>query len=210
LARLARPRQHYHWYYATRAANADMQFAPGGVQGFLRAYFHMKCADWTENRPCKLGGWTAAELAKLPAYYVMDAGVTMAATVAPHLPTRTEIAACGWMTDVEMAVYGTEYARTGFQGGLNWYRTRFDAQLTAELSLFGGRTIDVPSLFVAGAQDWGIYQAPGAIEKMQREVCTHMEAVHLIEGAGHWVMQERPEPVIQHLRAFALKHRYLA
>jgi pimeloyl-ACP methyl ester carboxylesterase len=207
LLRLTRPRQHYHWYYATRAANADMQFAPGGVQDFLRAYFHMKSADWVENKPFKLAGWTAAELAKLPTYYVMDAGVTMAATVAPHLPSRAAIDACGWMTEAEMAVYGSEYARTGFRGGLNWYRTRFDGSLTAELSLFAGRTLDVPSLFVAGAQDWGIYQAPGAIEKMQGEVCTRMEAVHLIDGAGHWVMQEKPEPVIERLRAFAVKHR---
>jgi pimeloyl-ACP methyl ester carboxylesterase len=145
----------------------------------------------------------AKELAKLPTYYVMDAGVTMAETVAPHLPSSAAIDACKWMTETEMAVYGGEYARTGFQGGLNWYRTRFDAQLTAELSLFAGRTIDVPSLFIAGAQDWGIYQAPGAIEKMHHEVCTRMNAVDLIEGAGHWVMQERPEPVAERLRTFA-------
>jgi pimeloyl-ACP methyl ester carboxylesterase len=207
LLRLKRPRQHYHWYYATRAANADMQFAPGGVQGFLRAYFHMKSADWAENKPFKLSGWTAEELAKLPTYYVMDAGVSMAATVAPHLPSQAAIEACSWMTEGEMAVYGSEYARTGFQGGLNWYRTRFDGPLTAELSLFAGRTIDVPSMFVAGAQDWGIYQAPGAIEKMQGEVCTRMEAVHLIDDAGHWVMQEKPVPVLELLSAFATKHR---
>lgn len=202
LAMLLRPRKHYHWYYATREANADMQFAPGGVHDFLRAYFHMKSADWAGNKPFKLSDWRADELAKLPTYYVMDAAATMAETVAPHLPTRAEIAACGWMTETEMAVYSGEYARTGFQGGLNWYRTRFDAPLTAELSLYAGRTIDVPSMFIAGAQDWGINQAPGVIEKMQTEVCTQMTGVHLIDGAGHWVMQEQPAPVIELLRGF--------
>jgi pimeloyl-ACP methyl ester carboxylesterase len=202
LMRLPRPRKHYHWYYAKREANADMQFAPGGVHDFLRAYFHMKSADWAENKPFKLSGWTAGELAKLPTYYVMDATATMAETVAPHLPTSSEIAACAWMTEPEMAVYSGEYARTGFQGGLNWYRTRFDAALTVELSLYDGRTIDVPSMFVAGAQDWGINQAPGAIEKMQTGVCTQMRGVHLIDGAGHWVMQEQPAPVIELLRGF--------
>ena len=206
LARLARPRKHYHWYYATREANADMQFAPGGVHDFLRAYFHMKSADWADNKPFTLSGWTADELAKLPTYYVMDAAATMAATVVPHLPARTEIEACGWMTEAEMAVYSGEYARTGFQGGLNWYRTRFDAGLTAELSLCAGRTIDVPSMFIAGAQDWGIYQAPGAIETMQGKVCTQMTGVHLIGGAGHWVMQEQPEPVVELLRGFCREH----
>jgi pimeloyl-ACP methyl ester carboxylesterase len=206
LARLPRPRKHYHWYYAARAANADMQFAPGGVHDFLRAYFHMKSADWVENKPFKLGGWTAQELAKLPTYYVMDASRNMAETVAPHMPAPAEIDTCRWMSETEMAVYGGEYARTGFQGGLNWYRTRFDTQLTAELSLFAARTIDVPSLFIAGAQDWGIYQAPGAIQRMQGEVCTHMDAVHLIEGAGHWVMQEQPVRVADLLRTFAKTH----
>ncbi len=201
-ARLPNPRKHYHWYYATREANADMQFAAGGVRDFLRAYFHMKSADWADNTPFKLSGWTAGELAKLPTYYVMDAAATMAATVAPHLPARAAIAACDWMTEADMAVYSGEYARTGFQGGLNWYRTRFDAQLTAELSLFAGRTIDVPSMFIAGAQDWGIYQAPGAIETMQSAVCTQMTGVHLIDGAGHWVMQERPAAVVDLLSGF--------
>ena len=40
LAALARPRKHYQWYYATRAANDDMLNGPGGVHAFLRAYYH--------------------------------------------------------------------------------------------------------------------------------------------------------------------------
>jgi pimeloyl-ACP methyl ester carboxylesterase len=53
----------------------------------------------------------------------------------------------------------------------------------------------VPSCFISGARDWGTYQAPGAFERMTREVCTRMTGTHLVEGAGHWVQQERPDAV---------------
>jgi pimeloyl-ACP methyl ester carboxylesterase len=66
LAALARPRKHYQWYYATRAANDDMLNGPGGVHAFLRAYYHHKSADWPGNNPLPLKSWTAEELAKLP------------------------------------------------------------------------------------------------------------------------------------------------
>ena len=195
LAALPRPRKHYHWYYSTPEANRDMWHCPQGLHAFLRAYFHHKSADWPENRPYRLKEWSADELAKLPTYYVMDRDKTMAETVAPFMPAAVEIAACGWLTEAELAVYSAEYGRTGFQGGLNWYRTRFDAGLNAELTLYSGRTIDVPSMFIAGKSDWGVYQVPGAYERMQTQVCTRMEASHLIEGAGHWVMQEQSERV---------------
>ena len=122
LAALARPRKHYQWYYATPEANREMLHSPGGVQSFLRAYYHYKSADWPRNKPHPLKGWTAAELAKLPTYYVMDLDKTMAETVAAEAPTETEIAANRWLPDHELRVYSTEFERTGFQGGLQWYR----------------------------------------------------------------------------------------
>jgi pimeloyl-ACP methyl ester carboxylesterase len=70
MAALDRPRKHYQWYYSTRPANQDMWHAPQGVQAFLRAYYHHKSADWAENRPHRLAGWTATELAKMPTYYI--------------------------------------------------------------------------------------------------------------------------------------------
>jgi pimeloyl-ACP methyl ester carboxylesterase len=195
LAALPRPRKHYQWYYSTRAANDDMHKCPQGVQAFMRAYYHHKSADWQENRPYPLKGWVAEELAKMPTYYIMDLERNMAETVAPHMPSAKAIAACRWLPDSELAIYAQEYDRNGFQGGLQWYRCMTGTRFLPELQVFSGRTIDVPSLFIAGKSDWGVYQRPGDVERMQSSVCTRMEAVHLIEGAGHWVQQEQAEAV---------------
>ena len=195
LAALPRPRKHYQWYYTTRGAGDNMRNYPRGVHDFLRAYYHFKSADWKQNRPFPLKSWSAGELAKLPAYYVMDLDKGIAETVAPEMPSAVEIAACEWLLDEELRVYSTEFGRNGFQGGLQWYRCARDPKYRTELQTFSGRTIDVPSVFIAGASDWGVYQRPGNLERMRKTVCTRMLGVHLVDGAGHWVQQEQPEEV---------------
>jgi pimeloyl-ACP methyl ester carboxylesterase len=202
LAALPRPRKHYQRYYSTRPADADMLHAPQGLHDFLRAYYHHKSADWAGNRPFPLSGWTAEEMAKLPTYYVMEHGETMAETVAAHMPSPAQVASCRWLSEAELAVYSAEFGRTGFQGGLNWYRCRFDPALVAEQQMFAGRTIDIPAMFVAGAQDWGIHQSPGALERMWTRSFTDMGKPVLVEGAGHWVQQEQPQAVTAALLAF--------
>ena len=202
LAALPRPRKHYQWYYSTREANADMQHAPQGVHDFLRAYYHHKSADWTDNKPYPLESWSAGELAKLPTYYVMDLHETMAETVAKEMPSRAAIAANRWLPDSDLAYYSGEYGRTGFQGGLQWYRYGTSGSLNSELQLFAGRSIDVPSCFISGKQDWGTYQRPGVFEAMQKSACTKMLGCHLVDGAGHWVQQEQPAEVTRLLLDF--------
>ncbi len=202
LAALAPPRKHYQWYYSTPEANADMHHPPQGLHAFLRAYYHHKSADWKQNQPFPLKGWIAEELAKMPKYYIMDLNEGMAGTVAPEMPSAAEIAACKWLPDEALRVYSSEYARTGFQGGLQWYRCATDSRCTAELKLFSGRTIDVPACFIAGRSDWGIYQKPGDIDRMRERVCTQMRGCHLLAGAGHWVQQEQAEKVSELLLDF--------
>ncbi|MBS0524873.1 MAG: alpha/beta fold hydrolase [Proteobacteria bacterium] len=195
LAALPRPRKHYQWYYSTRPANENMWRARQGVHDFLRAYYHHKSADWKANTPHELKGWTAEELARMPTYYIMDLADGMAETVAREMPAAAEIANNKWLTDAELEVYSDEYQRNGFQGGLNWYRVRTTGRTNGELEVFTGRTIDVPSTFISGRSDWGIYQVPGALERMQKSACTRMKEIHLVEGAGHWVQQEQPDEV---------------
>ena len=202
MAALERPRKHYHWYYSTRPANTDMTECPQGLHDFLRAYYHHKSADWNPNKPHKLEAWRADQLALMPTYYIMDLADTMPQAVAREMPSPAEIVANTWLPDDELAVYVAEYTRNGFQGGLNWYRrgtTGFD---TAEQQTFAGRTIDVPSCFISGTSDWGVYQRPGVAETMRGTVCTNMLGFHLVTGAGHWVQQEQPEEASRLLLAF--------
>ena len=206
LAKLARPRKHYQWYYSTREADADMRLCPQGIHAFLRAYYHVKSADWKANQPFPLTSWSADEFAKLPTYYIVDRDRNMAETVAPDMPTAAEIAACRWLTDAELGIYAEAFSRTGFQGGLQWYRCATSPQFAPELQVHAGRTIDVPSMFVAGRSDWGPFQKPGDLEKMQGAACTRMQGCHFIDGAGHWVQQEQPEATSRLVLEFLSRH----
>ena len=85
---------------------------------------------------------------------------------------------------------------------MQWYRRGTGGLDTAELETFAGRTIDVPSMFIAGKSDWGVYQTPGAVDKMRTTGCTRMAGFHLVDGAGHWVQQEQPAAVANLLTEF--------
>ena len=202
LAALTPPRKHYQTYYSTREANPNMWKAAQGLHDFLRAYYHAKSADWPGNTPHPLAANTPAEFAKLPRYYVMDKDKGMAEQVAADMPTPAQVASCRWLPDRELAVYASEYGRTGFQGGLQSYRVGRTPRLGAELQLFAGRTIDVPAMFVSGKSDWGVFQRAGSYEAMQKTACTKFVGTHLLEGAGHWVQQEQAERVTQLLLEF--------
>src|SRR5215471_2689892 len=194
LAKLGPPRKYYQNYQRTRGANHDMLHAPQGLHAFFRAYYHYKSADWKGNKPHPLKGRTAEEMAKIPTYYVMDKDKGMA-----------ETAASKWLTEAEVSVYATEYARTGFTGALQGYRVRrgTDPKTLAELRTFAGRTIDVPACFIAGKSDWGSYQTPGVFEAMQTpRVCAQWRGAHFVDGAGHWVQQEQPDAVSKLLIQF--------
>jgi pimeloyl-ACP methyl ester carboxylesterase len=207
LASLSPPRKHYWWYSATRSANENMWHAQQGVHDLLRAMYHFKSADWTGNKPFALKSWSASELAKMPAYYIMDLDKGIAETMATEMPSEAQIAACHWMTEADLRVYSTEYIRTGFQGGLNSYRLLTNAKYSDELQSFSGRTIDVPSCFIGGASDWGVRQSPGAFEAMQQGACTRLLAVHLVDGAGHSIPEEQPEQFNRLLIGFLRRAR---
>jgi pimeloyl-ACP methyl ester carboxylesterase len=204
LAKLIPPRKYYQNYQRTRGANDNMLYSPQGLHAFFRAYYHYKSADWKGNNPHPLKARTAEEMAQIPTYYVMERDKGMAETVAPFMPSPEEIARCKWLTEEEVDVYVTEYMRTQFTGALQGYRVRrgSDPKSIAEMLTFSARTIDVPSMFVAGKSDWGVYQTPGAVDKMRNSACTRMVGFHLIDGAGHWVQQEQPEQVTALLRQF--------
>lgn len=202
LSRLDPPRKHYQWYYSTPAANADMMNCSQGLHDFLRAYYHHKSADWPANKPYPLAAWDAASLAVLPTYYVMRKDQDMPATVAPEMPSAEAIAECNWLPDAELAVYAREYGRTGFQGGLQWYRCATGGLFAEDLKTFSGRAIEVPAAFISGKSDWGTYQKPGDFEAMQSRACADMRLCEFVDGAGHWVQQEQPAETTRLLLSF--------
>lgn len=201
LARLEPPRKHYHGYFSSPTANDELLDAAQGLGEFLRGYFHTKSADWPGNRPAPLTSANASEFEKLPGYYVMPRADTMPQTVAALVSTAGPGPDCDWLTDAELEVFVSEYRRTGFQGGLNWYRCATGQVGHTELAGFADRTIDVPALFIGGRSDWGVYQTPGSLERMGK-VCPRLEEVCIFDDAGHWVQQEKPQRVVERLIAF--------
>ena len=202
LAALSPPRKHYQRYFCSRNANDDMVNCRQGLSAFLRAYFHCKSGDWAGNQPSTLRAWSPDALVKMPAYYIMDLHAGMPETVAALLPSDEEIEACRWLPEEELQFYAQEFERTGFQGGLQWYRCIFREEQDRELSLYHGRAINVPACFIGGEKDWGVFQLPGALETMQSTACSNMKDVDLVRGAGHWVQQERPDEVARLLTRF--------
>lgn len=202
LAALPRPRKHYQHYFASPAAAADLLSAPQGLGRFLRAYFHVKSADWAGNDPHPMPAWTVDALAALPTYYVMDADETMPQTVAHHAPSAAMGSACGWLTDSELAVYVDAYQRSGFAGALQFYRCRIDGSYARDLSTFDGLRIDIPACFISGCKDWGPHQKACDLERMRNTAFSQMGPPVWIEGAGHWVQQEQPAQTAARLLAF--------
>ena len=95
-----------------------------------------------------------------------------------------------WISEEDFEVYVDEFTRTGFTAPLNWYRC-FDRnwELTAETQ---AATIDAPALFVGGTADATLAYTP---RHRAREVVTGPYREVMIEGAGHWLTEERPHDI---------------
>ncbi len=94
-----------------------------------------------------------------------------------------------FMSEDDLAVYVETFGRTGLRGGLNWYRNiDRNWEVTAP---WDEQTIDMPALFLAGSRDSTMqWMSP---EVMKGRV-TDLRTV-IVDGAGHWIQQERPEEV---------------
>jgi pimeloyl-ACP methyl ester carboxylesterase len=109
-----------------------------------------------------------------------------------------------WLSEQDLAVFVAAFQRTGFRGGLNWYR---NLSLNWELQApWQGARIQQPAMFIAGTKDGVLAGKRGiaALENMKVAV-PHVD-IHLVEGAGHWIQQERAAEVSERLVAFARAH----
>lgn len=99
-----------------------------------------------------------------------------------------------WLPAEDIAYVADEFKRTGFRGGLNWYRSvRRSAELMAP---WRGCTIAQPSLFITGSRD-DVLRFPGAEARLKQlpAVLTGLRGSHVLEGAGHWIQRERAPAV---------------
>ena len=99
-----------------------------------------------------------------------------------------------WLSEADLAFFTEAYTRSGFRGGLNWYRNiDRNWELTAP---WQDAKIQQPSLFIAGSKDSVITGLIGAkrVGDMER-VLPNLKQKLIIEGAGHWIQQERAEEV---------------
>ena len=95
-----------------------------------------------------------------------------------------------WLTQDELDHFVTEFTRTGFTGGLNWYRNLDrNWELTTELA---GRKVEPPALFIAGARDPVIVMMP--YQRMAESV-PDLRGTVISPETGHWVQQEQPAEV---------------
>jgi pimeloyl-ACP methyl ester carboxylesterase len=102
-----------------------------------------------------------------------------------------------WLTEDELQVYIDTFERTGFTGGLNYYRNiDRNWELTAPLA---GATIDCPSMFLTGSKDpVSLFMPADKITQVLTDLRGHI----VLDGAGHWVQQERPAEVNDALVGF--------
>lgn len=97
-----------------------------------------------------------------------------------------------WLTEADVDVYASEFRRTGFRGGLNWYR---NLDRTWELMApWAGAKVTVPALFAAGDRDMVITMTKAALDRMP-ETVPNLRTSVILPGCGHWTQQERPAEV---------------
>ena len=104
-----------------------------------------------------------------------------------------------WLTEEDLDHYVNTFKASGFRGGLNWYRN-IDS-LPGILAPFIGATIKQPALYMFGEHDLIAGNEESLVESM-RTTLPNLTEIIKMEGAGHWLQQERPDEVNEHLLKF--------
>jgi pimeloyl-ACP methyl ester carboxylesterase len=112
----------------------------------------------------------------------------------PAFRWDAELPLPSWLTAADVDFYTAEFTRTGFRGGLNYYRN-IDRNWEL-LAPFDGLPVTVPALFIAGERD-PVLRFPGADRHIaeQKTYVPRLLASIIVPGCGHWVQQERPQEV---------------
>jgi pimeloyl-ACP methyl ester carboxylesterase len=109
-----------------------------------------------------------------------------------------------WLTLEDIAYYTREFTRSGFRGGLNWYRNM--TRSWALLAPWRDCIIRQPSMFIAGSRD-AVLKFPGSARQIEAfaQTLPGLRGCHILEGAGHWIQRERATEVNELLLGFLKK-----
>lgn len=153
----------------------------------------------------ELEGDTAAMFTKMFYWYSGDSpqvqnlitdenGMTGSLALPEELPS--------WFTAEDIAAYTAEFGEEGFTGALNWYRN-IDRNWELTTAWAGAR-ITVPAMFLGGDKDPVVnWFDPATLELAMSPAVENLASFGLVEGAGHWIQQERPDETNAALIAFA-------
>ena len=99
-----------------------------------------------------------------------------------------------WLSEADVEFYAAEFARTGFRGGLNWYRN-IDRNWEL-LAPFAGAKVVVPALYIAGDCDV-VLDFPGVRQRIRdmAKFVPQLRRTIILPGCGHWTQQERAPEV---------------
>jgi pimeloyl-ACP methyl ester carboxylesterase len=162
------------YFQASGIAEADLE---RDVRFTMRAFLH----DGAGDAP----GITAGPAGHV--FMVPRSGGMMADRVNPaSLPP--------WITEADVDIYVAQFERTGYRGGLNWYRN-MDRNWEL-MAPFAGLKITVPALFIAGNRD--LVQAFRGMDQVISNLSDHLPKLRktvILPGCGHWTQQERPREV---------------
>ena len=113
-------------------------------------------------------------------------GLLSRSMVPPSLPP--------WLTEADIDCFVGEFTRTGFRGGLNWYRN-IDRNWEL-LAPFAGACVNVPALYIAGDRDLVVaFRGMDQLIPNLSQFVPYLQRTLILPGCGHWTQQERPEEV---------------
>ncbi len=173
----------YYWFYFNREGEAEAEFERD-IESALRRVLVGVSGDAAAHPAGQSAGGSVDRTRSLNV--LAGGGFLDGLADPPHLPA--------WLTEADIAVYAAAFRKSGFRGPFNWYRN-IDRNW-ALLAPFQGAKITPPALFIAGDRDGVITTPMGkrALDTLQAGV-PNLRGKVLIEGAGHWIQQERPAEV---------------
>jgi pimeloyl-ACP methyl ester carboxylesterase len=173
----------FYWTYFETPGVAEAEFAARDVRASLRRFLYGASGDNPAN--------ASPQLPLVP-----PGGGFLDLYPEPEtLP--------GWLTEADIDVFAAVFTRSGFTGGLNWYR---NADRTWELTApWAGAPLQVPGLYIAGDRDL-VTAFPGMSELIPAlpRLFPSLRDPVILPGCGHWTQQERPAEVNAALLDFLL------